>query len=104
MISMEYTVFEIIKQMGITPGMAVISLKGHDKGRIYLVIQNEGSFVKLADGRLRGLGKQKKKRNSHVKTLGQAAEPDIIGQLYKLDEDDANANIRMIIEKFLSMN
>lgn len=84
--------------------MAVMSLKGHDRGRVYLVIDVEESFVKLADGRLRGLGRLKKKRNSHIKPLGQAVDTCLVEQWYKLHENEADTNIRKSLSDFLIMN
>ena len=45
-------------------GMLAVSLAGHDKGRIYLIIGEEGDFCYLADGKTRGAENPKKKRSS----------------------------------------
>ncbi len=50
-------------------GSMAISLKGHDKGRCYIVIQREGTFAYVSDGAYRPLAKLKKKRLSHLKNL-----------------------------------
>lgn len=84
--------------------MTVLATKGHDQGRVYLVINNEGSFVKLSDGRLRGICKLKKKRNTHIKPLGHAIEASFISRLIELDENVADSNIRKIISDFLKTN
>ena len=41
-------------------GMLAVSLAGHDKGRIYLIIGEEGDFCYLADGKTQ----EKKKKAS----------------------------------------
>lgn len=67
------TLHDLMVNEGIMPGMAVISKAGHDKGKIYLVISVEGSFVWLADGWIRTISKLKMKRCKHVRKLAQAA-------------------------------
>ena len=56
-------------------GMLAVSLAGHDKGRIYLIIGEEGDFCYLADGKTRGAENPKKKRKKHrqiMKTRDEA--------------------------------
>lgn len=101
---MDRTVFDIMKQNGIVPGMAVVSLKGHDQGRVYLVIMNEGRFVWLAEGKIRSITKMKKKRCSHIKPLGQAADLDLIASLRSISHNEADIKIRKIISDFLLMD
>ena len=43
-------------------GMFAVSKAGHDKGRLYVIIEVDDSYVYLADGRLRPLDKLKKKK------------------------------------------
>ena len=42
------------------------SLAGHDKGRLYVVLAQEGDFVLLADGKNRPAEKPKRKKTKHV--------------------------------------
>lgn len=52
----------------------VISLKGHDAGRAYLVMaEPSGDFLLLVDGKYRTLDKPKLKRTKHVKYAGRCA-------------------------------
>ena len=44
-------------------GMLAVSKAGHDKGRLYVIIEIDDSYVYLADGRLRTLDKPKKKKD-----------------------------------------
>ncbi len=50
-------------------GMLAVSLAGHDKGRIYLIIGEEGDFCYLADGKTRGADNPKKKRKKHLQIM-----------------------------------
>ncbi|MBQ9631654.1 MAG: hypothetical protein IJV04_01875 [Lachnospiraceae bacterium] len=45
------------------------SLNGHDKGRMYVVLGEDGSDVILVDGRKRLLDNPKHKRRSHVQLV-----------------------------------
>jgi ribosomal protein L14E/L6E/L27E len=50
----------------------VLSLAGHDKGKLFAVLGNEGeNFVFIADGRRRKVQKPKKKKVKHLKALGE---------------------------------
>lgn len=52
-------------------GMLAKSLAGHDKGKIYVVINIEETLVYLADGENRTLDKLKKKKKKHVQLIKQ---------------------------------
>ncbi len=61
-------------------GSAVISQKGRDKGRVFVVLyQVDADFVMVADGDTRNLDRMKKKRRKHVRAL-PAAFPDAVKQ------------------------
>ena len=47
-------------------GMYARSLAGHDKGKLYIIIEADGAYVYLSDGRLRPLDKLKKKKLRHI--------------------------------------
>ena len=72
-------------------GKVVKSLKGHDTGRVYLVVAvlNE-DFVLLADGKYRKLDYPKQKRIKHLELLGD-------GQLVAEAKD---SDIRKICKLF----
>lgn len=44
----------------------VESLAGHDKGRLYVVLQTDGQYLSLVDGRIRTLQNPKRKKRRHV--------------------------------------
>lgn len=60
-----------------TEGCIVTSLKGHDRGRTYLVLNavNE-DFVLVADGDYRTLDNPKLKRIKHLKVEREGALPE----------------------------
>ena len=51
-------------------GCLVRSLAGHDKGNLFLIVKEEAEYVALADGRLRTMEKQKRKKKKHVQISG----------------------------------
>ena len=63
----------------IHPRQIVLSLAGHDKGKLFCVIGAEGDFVLLADGKERKLDAPKRKRRKHVRGVGTSAHPAILG-------------------------
>ena len=50
-------------------GSLVISNKGHDKNRLYVVVKIENEFAYLVDGKYRLLENPKKKRLKHLVDL-----------------------------------
>lgn len=61
--------------MTLQRGDVVQSAAGHDKGDFFLVTQEEGDFVWLADGKSRKLETPKKKRRKHVVSAGLWTHP-----------------------------
>ena len=51
-----------------------MSLKGHDKGNLYVVVKDENEFLLLCDGKNKTLSKPKKKNIKHLKETGRCAE------------------------------
>ncbi len=50
-------------------GMFARSKAGHDKDQMYVIIKEEGDFLYLSDGRLKGLEKPKKKKKKHTQIV-----------------------------------
>ena len=51
---------------GYETGCLAWSLAGHDKEGIFIIIKEDAEYVYLADGRLRTVGKPKRKKKKHV--------------------------------------
>ncbi len=56
--------------MEYTVGQVVYSKSGHDKGRAFMIIDIEGEYLYLTDGRTRTVDKPKKKKLKHVQVTG----------------------------------
>ena len=60
--------------MDIDAGSLVYSIAGRDKGGVFLVLELEGIYCYLADGKLRKGDNPKKKKQKHMKPTGFVAE------------------------------
>ena len=54
----------------ISAGDLVISLCGHDKGDLFIVLSTEGEYVIICDGKRRKAEKNKKKKTKHIQPTG----------------------------------
>jgi len=52
--------------MWIKTGQVVISRSGRDKGKFFVVINVQGEYLYLVDGKLRTLDNPKKKKVKHI--------------------------------------
>ena len=80
-------------------GRLAFSKAGHDKGRLYLIIRQEGERVWLADGRTRGVLSPKKKNRKHIQPAGQEFSEEEVASFF---ENPAWADNRIIetIDRF----
>lgn len=53
-------------------GMFATSKAGHDKGKLYIIMDEEDEYVYLSDGRLRTADKPKKKKKKHIQIIKKA--------------------------------
>ena len=51
-------------------GSVIRSVAGHDKNRFYMIVEAQGGFVWIADGKRRKLAKPKRKSLKHVAKTG----------------------------------
>ncbi len=52
-------------------GMLAISLAGHDRGCVYVIVDEADGYVSVADGRTRTVDRPKKKNRKHVQIVGK---------------------------------
>ena len=50
-------------------GYLAYSLSGHDKGRIYLIVNEDTDYVYLSDGDVRTIDRLKKKNKKHIQII-----------------------------------
>ena len=77
------------------------SLAGHDKGKLYIVIEekNDSSdFVFLSDGELKPMDKPKKKRIKHIQVIKTVDEG--IGTIIQKGQELRNEDIKRAIKTY----
>lgn len=58
--------------MEITTNSVVVSLAGHDKGDVFVVVGTDGAqFALIANGRRRKMEKPKRKKFRHLRPIGR---------------------------------
>lgn len=78
-------------------GNLIISKAGHDKGMRYIIIEEEGDFAYLADGKSRRLEKPKKKRKKHIQPVTHYDTSEVAKKLLN-HEKISNEEIKRIIK------
>ena len=63
-------------------GDVVISLSGHDCGRLYVVIGIENDSIVLCDGKRKLLSNPKRKNEKHLKETGERVDLSTYSPLY----------------------
>ena len=85
--------------MEITKHKIVLSVAGHDKGRLFYVKDiTEDGFLLLADGKERKLDAPKRKRLRHVRGVGTSAHPAI--QRLQRGEPVSDRDLRSALAAF----
>lgn len=77
------------------------SLAGHDKGKLYIIIEekNDSSdFVFLSDGELKTMDKPKKKRIKHIQVIKTVDEG--IGTIIQKGQELRNEDIKRAIKTY----
>ena len=69
-------------------GYFATSLCGHDKGRLYMIVSEEGDMVGLCDGIHRCLDNPKRKKKKHVQMMRCEETADFFSELIKLPDAD----------------
>ena len=68
------------------------SIAGHDKEQIFVIVEEKGEYVYVADGRLRTIEKPKRKNKKHIQPIYYRNE--LLSEI-KSDED-----IKRVIQLF----
>jgi len=63
-------------------GDVVVSVKGHDEGNFYVVMEVQGNSALLCDGKSKLLSKPKKKNIRHLKETGDSIDLSLHDPLY----------------------
>lgn len=80
----------------VTIGGFAISKKGHDFGRLYVIINEDNEYVYLVDGKIRTLDRPKKKKMKHVDILN-SYNPNLIEKINdnKVRDEDIKRALKL---------
>lgn len=62
-------------------GNFAVSLAGHDKNQIYIIIREDAEYVYLCDGRLKKLDSLKRKNKKHIQIIKKGTDPELAARL-----------------------
>ena len=85
----------IIKEYQMIGWMAK-SLAGHDKDRIYIIIEETKEYVWLCDGELRKLENPKRKKGKHVQLIKKDLDECLVEALQNRNEDDKQKKLNPV--------
>ena len=81
-------------------GRLVISKAGHDKNKIYVIIDCDNEYVYLSDGNVRKLDNLKKKRKKHVQPINYLSEELINkNKSSKIIDEDVKRAIKLFVNR-----
>ena len=78
--------------MDISKSDVVLSVAGHDKGMLFYVIDTDGVYVSLANGKERTVEKPKRKKIKHVRKLPR--ENSLLAEKIRSGEPLLNSELR----------
>ncbi len=78
--------------MEISKSDIVLSLAGRDKGNVFFVVDTDGVYVFLADGKSRKIAKPKRKKRFHVRKV--LRQDSILAAKIRSGEQVLNSELR----------
>ena len=79
-------------------GMLAFSKAGHDKGKLYMIIDQDETYCYLCDGRLKTADGPKKKKYKHIQIVKKIS--DEIKECFGSGKTPEDAMIRKVIKDF----
>ena len=77
-------------------GWMAASLAGHDKNKIYIIIEETDEYVWLVDGELRKLENPKRKRKKHIQVIKKSMDENLAVMLQSRETDSSNREIKSV--------
>lgn len=78
-------------------GGIVKTLAGHDKDQLFVIIDKQGEYVYLVDGRVRTLQKPKKKKEKHIQFIDQL-DSSYVKSI--MEQSILDAHIKKILKQY----
>ena len=88
--------------MDIAKSNIVKAIAGRDTGSYFFVLETEGDFLLLADGKRRRLESPKRKRRKHVELVARSQSP--VAEKIRSNEKITNSELRRAIAAVSSGN
>ena len=76
-----------------------ISLAGHDKGSVYVIVDEADGRICLADGRTKTLQKPKRKNPSHVQRICHLPD-EVVRELEKASQDSDLVHVLRLYQNY----
>lgn len=77
-------------------GCMALSLAGHDRDKLYLIVGEEKEVVYLADGKVRTCKNPKRKNKKHIQVIKKYKNPEVAGKLLRGEIVDAGIIIQEV--------
>lgn len=68
------------------------SLAGHDKNRIYIIIEETNDYVLLCDGDIRLLDCPKRKKRKHIQVIKKSMDENLMAVLQERRNGNSTSN------------
>ena len=88
--------------MDIAKSNIVKSIAGRDAGDLFFVLETEGDFLLLADGKRRRVESPKRKKRKHVSFLGESHS--VVAEKIRSGEKITNSELRKALAAFSGGN
>lgn len=62
-------------------GNLAVSLAGHDKDKVYIIIREDAEYVYLCDGYLKPYSQPKKKNKKHIQIIKTGMDAELSGKI-----------------------
>lgn len=73
-----------------------VSLAGHDRNKIYLIVGEEEEYVYLADGKIKTCEHPKKKNKKHIQIIKKYKNPEVAERLLRGESIDVGIIIQEV--------
>ena len=77
-------------------GWLACSLAGHDRNKIYIIIEETDEYVWLSDGDIRPVEKPKRKRKKHIQVIKKNMDEVLIEMLQSAKGAEANEVVKPV--------
>ncbi|MDO5345538.1 MAG: KOW domain-containing RNA-binding protein [Lachnospiraceae bacterium] len=79
--------------------MLAVSLAGHDKGKIYVVLERQENTCSLVNGETKLLGRPKRKNQKHIQLI-RNIPANLLADMDKIRDD---ADVRRILKAYKNL-